>query len=185
MWALLVAVAIAGCACARTAAAAGGVVDSLQAFALLSSNTGDAYDHPSIALHLRVTLYLGDNNADDAGGASFSCKSVKKKSRQDLPCPGSKGRMDISPASQAPFAFPSPIGDTFLRRYVLSMHFDGGVECVADAYPTFALSALYQSPRPPLAMLGTYACTRDGVETDRGALNLWQQGAARIRPIVP
>jgi hypothetical protein len=189
MWCrrILLMAALAACTWVRTAAAAGGVVTTFQAQALLGSPTSDLYDSRSIALRLRVSLHLGDNNADDGGGASFTCKSIKNRFGEKLPCPGPKGRMDINPANAVPFNFPSPTGDSSsFKRHVVSMHFDGGTECVADAYPIFSLGAAINLATPaPLVMVGTYACTRDGVEFDRGVLNLWQQGPSRIRPIVP
>jgi len=131
------------------ASAAGGVVNSFQATALLSSPTSDLYDSRSIALRVRMSLHLGDNNADDGGGGSFTCRSVKNRFGEKPPCPGPKGKMQIEPANAVPYGFPSPTGDGFLKRYVVTMLFDGGAECVADAYPTFSLGAAIDLAIPP------------------------------------
>jgi hypothetical protein len=185
---ILLAVAIAGCACARTAAAAGGVVNTFQAHALLGSPDSDLYDNRSITLRVRMSLHLGDiGDADDGGGGPFTCKSIKNRFGEKRPCPSPKGRMEIDPANAAPWSVPSPFGDgkSFVR-FVVAMHFDGGTECVADAYSVFGIDAAISLAMPgPLVMSGTYVCTRDGGEIDRGVLSLWQQGPSRIRPIVP
>jgi hypothetical protein len=128
-----------------------------------------------------VESIAGDETAGEGGWGTLTCKPRRYAG---MACPAKTAKVTIEDAPG--YAASDPTVGRGFAHFSIGLAF-GNADCALDAFSPFGLGGpLEFGPklRPPTMFFGTYVCTSDGSEIDRGTFTIWQHGLPHREPTV-